>query len=100
MNILRMLDESEEEWLNEAVILMMAHDEPPETSQDPEYISELVERLLETLVHHQMVEYRVAPDGVESYRLTDIGRDHLTQERTRRETITPPPPSWVPANDC
>lgn len=100
MNILQWLAESEEEWLTEAVIKARAQDEPPESKPDPQKLEDLVERLLETLVDRKLIDYQVGKGFVESYRLTDRGLNHLTRERTRRETMMPPPFSRLPANDA
>lgn len=103
MNILRMLFESEEEWLTESVIKKrLLDEEPPPSGSDAKYVCRLVDRLLETLVDNSLIEFRVGIHGEESYRLksyrlTAAGQCHYIREQARRETIIPPSLSSAPA---
>ncbi len=97
-NILQMLLVSEEEWMTESTIKQrVLEEEPPPSGQDPVQVGKVVDRLLETLVDKELIEFRTDKAGTESYKVTNAGIQQLIVEQTRKETSPPPPHSWVPA---
>lgn len=79
MNILQILSQRDG-WMSESEILEQA-----------EYPPEVLANVLDTLVHHRLVDYKIDGKFEQSYRLTNLGRSQLDRSRSQRKLSSSPP---------